>query len=52
VEAATDALAPLLRAGDAVILESTVPVGTTEALAARLRSLRPDLNVPGEVAIA
>ena len=52
VEAATDALAPLLRAGDTVILESTVPVGTTEALAARLRSLRPDLNVPGEVAIA
>ena len=36
VEAATDALAPLLRAGDTVILESTVPVGTTEALAARL----------------
>ena len=52
VEAATDALAPLLRAGDTVILESTVPVGTAEALAARLRSLRPDLNVPGEVAIA
>ena len=52
VEAATDALAPLLRPGDTVILESTVPVGTTEALAARLRSLRPDLNVPGEVAIA
>jgi UDP-N-acetyl-D-mannosaminuronic acid dehydrogenase len=52
VEAAIDALAPLLRVGDTVILESTVPVGTTEALAARLRSLRPDLNVPGEVAIA
>jgi UDP-N-acetyl-D-mannosaminuronic acid dehydrogenase len=52
VEAATDALAPLLRAGDTVILESTVPVGTTEVLAARLRSLRPDLSVPGEVALA
>ena len=52
VEAATDALAPLLRPGDTVILESTVPVGTTEALAARLRSLRPDLRMPGEVAIA
>ncbi len=52
VEAAIDALAPLLRAGDAVILESTVPVGTTEALAERFRSLRPDLNVPGELAIA
>lgn len=52
VDAATDALAPLLRSGDAVILESTVPVGTTEALAERLRGLRPDLSVPGEVAIA
>ena len=52
VEAATDALALLLRAGDTVILESTVPVGTTEALAARLRAARPDLSVPGEVAIA
>ena len=52
VEAATDALAPLLRVGDTVILESTVPVGTTEALAARLRAARPDLSVPGEVAIA
>jgi UDP-N-acetyl-D-mannosaminuronic acid dehydrogenase len=52
VEAATDALAPLLRAGDAVVLESTVPVGTTEALAARLRAVRPDLGVPGDVAIA
>lgn len=52
VEAATDALAPLLRAWDIVILESTVPVGTTEALAARLRTARPDLRLPGEVAIA
>ncbi|WP_368414125.1 UDP-N-acetyl-D-mannosamine dehydrogenase [Falsiroseomonas sp.] len=52
VEAATDAFAPVLRAGDTVILESTVPVGTTEALAARLRAARPDLRVPGEVAIA
>jgi UDP-N-acetyl-D-mannosaminuronic acid dehydrogenase len=52
VEAATDALVPLLRVGDTVIVESTVPVGTTEALAARLRAARPDLRVPGEVAIA
>jgi UDP-N-acetyl-D-mannosaminuronic acid dehydrogenase len=57
VEAAADALAPLRRVGDTVILESTVPVGTTEALAARLRAARlraarPDLRVPGEVAIA
>jgi UDP-N-acetyl-D-mannosaminuronic acid dehydrogenase len=46
VEAATDALAAVLRPGDAVILESTVPVGTTEALAARVAAARPDLAVP------
>jgi UDP-N-acetyl-D-mannosaminuronic acid dehydrogenase len=52
VEQAADAIAPLLRAGDTVILESTVPVGTTEALAARLAAARPGLAVPGEVHIA
>ena len=52
VEQAADAIAPLLRAGDTVILESTVPVGTTEALAARLAAARPRLAVPGAVHIA
>lgn len=52
VEQAADALAPLLRAGDAVILESTVPVGTTAALAARLAAARPGLSVPGAVHVA
>ncbi|MDP3417050.1 UDP-N-acetyl-D-mannosamine dehydrogenase [Falsiroseomonas sp.] len=46
VEAATDAIAPLLRPGNLVILESTCPVGTTEALAARLAAARPDLALP------
>jgi UDP-N-acetyl-D-mannosaminuronic acid dehydrogenase len=46
VEAAADSLAPVLRPGDTVILESTVPVGTTERLAARLASARPDLALP------
>lgn len=46
VEAATDAIAPVLRSGDTVILESTVPVGTTEALALRLAAARPDLRFP------
>jgi UDP-N-acetyl-D-mannosaminuronic acid dehydrogenase len=46
------ALAPVLRRGDAVILESTSPVGTTRELAARLVALRPDLAIPGDVAIA
>jgi UDP-N-acetyl-D-mannosaminuronic acid dehydrogenase len=43
VEAAADALAPSLAEGALVILESTSPVGTTEALAERLRAARPDL---------
>ncbi len=47
LDAATDALAPLLRPGDLVILESTVPVGATETLAARLAAARPDLPPPG-----
>lgn len=46
VEAAVDALLPLLRPGDTVILESTVPVGTTERLAARIAAARPDLILP------
>ncbi|HEV7264895.1 MAG TPA: UDP-N-acetyl-D-mannosamine dehydrogenase [Falsiroseomonas sp.] len=46
VWAAADAIAPVLRAGDCVILESTVPVGTTERLAARLAGLRPELAFP------
>ncbi|MFM2148847.1 MAG: hypothetical protein RLZZ187_1153 [Pseudomonadota bacterium] len=52
VHQAADAIAPLLRAGDTVILESTVPVGTTEALAARLAAARPGLAVPGAVHVA
>ncbi len=46
VEAATDAIAPLLAPGNLVILESTCPVGTTEALAARIAAARPDLLLP------
>ncbi|WP_376095986.1 UDP-N-acetyl-D-mannosamine dehydrogenase [Roseomonas sp. CCTCC AB2023176] len=46
VEAATDSIAPHLRPGCTVILESTSPVGTTEALARRLAATRPDLRLP------
>ncbi|NKC32250.1 nucleotide sugar dehydrogenase [Falsiroseomonas selenitidurans] len=46
VHAATDAIAPCLKPGDLVVLESTCPVGTTEALAERLRAARPDLALP------
>ena len=46
VMAAADSIAPHLRAGNAVILESTSPVGTTEKLRDRLAALRPDLTFP------
>ena len=50
-------VAPVLKAGDTVILESTSPVGTTEAMRDIFAQLRPDLKMPGlgaqgDVAIA
>jgi UDP-N-acetyl-D-mannosaminuronic acid dehydrogenase len=47
VIAAATSLAAVLKKGDCVILESTSPVGTTEALRDRLAALRPDLKMPG-----
>ena len=47
VDAAAAAIAPLLRPGDTIILESTVPIGTTERLAADIARARPDLAQPG-----
>ncbi len=44
---ATRAIAPVLRPGNAVILESTSPVGTTERIRDLLAELRPDLALPG-----
>jgi len=46
IEAATKAIAPVLEAGNLVILESTSPVGATEQLAAWLAEARPDLTFP------
>ncbi|WP_101925747.1 UDP-N-acetyl-D-mannosamine dehydrogenase [Luteimonas rhizosphaerae] len=46
VQAAGRAIAPFLRAGNLVILESTSPVGTTGMLAELLSSERPDLTFP------
>lgn len=46
VEAATDSIAPYLKPGATVVLESTSPVGTTERMAAQISKLRPDLRVP------
>ena len=46
VEAALASIAPVLKRGDLIVIESTSPVGTTERAAAQLRSLRPDLRFP------
>ena len=46
IQAAAMAMAPVLRAGNLVILESTSPVGTTEKLAEWLAHERRDLTFP------
>lgn len=46
VEAAAASLAPVLRKGNLIILESTSPVGTTEMISQNLAMLRPDLSFP------
>jgi len=48
VQAASVSIAPVLKRGDLVVLESTSPPGTTEALVAQLAALRPDLKFPKE----
>jgi UDP-N-acetyl-D-mannosaminuronic acid dehydrogenase len=45
VTAAVDSISGMLRPGNLVILESTSPVGTTEAIAKRIAGNRPDLSV-------
>jgi UDP-N-acetyl-D-mannosaminuronic acid dehydrogenase len=46
IRAAALAIAPVLEAGNIVILESTSPVGATEAMADWLAEARPDLSFP------
>lgn len=46
IEAASRAIAPVLRPGNLVILESTSPVGATESMAGWLADARPDLTFP------
>mgnify|MGYP002402064837 CR=1 FL=1 len=46
IEAAAGAIAPVLSAGNLVVLESTSPVGATERMAAWLAERRPDLTFP------
>jgi UDP-N-acetyl-D-mannosaminuronic acid dehydrogenase len=47
VKAAAEAIAPVLKKGDLVVLESTSPVGTTEQMVQWLSSARPDLRFAG-----
>ena len=47
VLSAARSIAPVLKSGDLVILESTSPVGTTEQVRDLLADLRPDLHMPG-----
>ncbi|WP_343527699.1 UDP-N-acetyl-D-mannosamine dehydrogenase [Sphingomonas sp.] len=44
---AARAIAPVLKPGDTVILESTSPVGTTEQVRDLFAQARPDLKMPG-----
>ncbi|NWC55130.1 UDP-N-acetyl-D-mannosamine dehydrogenase, partial [Pseudomonas tolaasii] len=46
IESASHAIAPVLKKGDLVILESTSPVGATEQMSAWLAAARPDLTFP------
>ncbi|MEL4482915.1 UDP-N-acetyl-D-mannosamine dehydrogenase [Shewanella algae] len=46
IESACRSIAPVLKNGDLVILESTSPVGATEQVAEWLAAARPDLSFP------
>ncbi|CAB3661675.1 UDP-N-acetyl-D-mannosamine dehydrogenase [Achromobacter animicus] len=46
IRAATMSIAPVLKKGDVIILESTSPVGTTEQMIGWLAEARPDLRFP------
>ena len=45
VKAAVESLAPVLKKGDLVVIESTCPVGTTDSASHWISESRPDLNV-------
>lgn len=48
IESAAKKIAPVLKAGDLVVLESTSPVGATEKMDMWLSASRPDLTFPGK----
>lgn len=47
IRSAAEAVAPQLRGGELVILESTSPPGATETMAGWILALRPDLSLDG-----
>jgi UDP-N-acetyl-D-mannosaminuronic acid dehydrogenase len=46
IDEAVTQIAPFVRRGSTIILESTSPVGTTENISTTLKELRPDLKLP------
>ena len=46
VVSAMESIAPVLSAGNLIILESTSPPNTTELMSSKLAALRPDLSFP------
>jgi UDP-N-acetyl-D-mannosaminuronic acid dehydrogenase len=48
IKSACESIAPKLKEGNLVILESTSPVGATDKMSTWLSELRPDLNVAGQ----
>ncbi|MDT0593659.1 UDP-N-acetyl-D-mannosamine dehydrogenase [Glaciecola petra] len=51
IESACKSIAPVLKKGDLVVLESTSPVGATEQVVKWLQDFRPDLKLPNESSI-
>lgn len=51
IENAANSIAPVLKRGDLVVLESTSPVGATEKLSEWLAYARPDLSFPHKVGL-
>ena len=46
VQSAFESIAPVIKSGDLIILESTSPVGTTEEMVDLISKIRPDLTFP------
>lgn len=52
VQAAVEAVAPVLEPGNLIVLESTSPIGATEKVAGWIQAARPDLSLPRDIAVA